>query len=316
MFVIGIDSHKDTLAAYLVDHLGTPVEYRNIPNTPNGHRQLVDWAQTHNAARVAIERSGTYGRPAAVAALAAGLDVREMPPQLTAQVRRRGRTQTKTDQVDALVIARIALRDHTLAPPTFWEDTEDLRVLVTYRRELVEDRTTGANRLHADLGKLRPGYQKNIPRFTTRKSLDQAMKLLWRDTTPRAQVAKQRIRKLRQLDAEIKQLTAEIEELVNQSGTRLRDIHGVGVLVAATILSEVGNPHRYPTKTKSPAFMSPGSPPLAPKGGVRGRAWAAGGDRKSMIPPTAEPPGPLSPRSTTESRRLKRLHSHACRASF
>ena len=260
MFVIGIDSHKDTLAACLVDHLGTPVEYRNISNTPAGHRQLVDWAQTQNAARMAIEGSGTYGRPLGVAAVTAGLDVREVPPQLTAQVRRRGRTQTKTDQVDALVIARIALRDHTLAAPTYWEDTEDLRVLVTYRRELVEDRTAQANRLHADLGKLRPGYHHNIPRLTTRKSLDQAMKLLWRDTTPRAQVAKQRIRRLRQLDAEIKQLTAEIEELVNQSGTRLRDIHGVGVLVAATIIAEVGNPHRYPTKNKF--AMANGTAPL------------------------------------------------------
>ena len=46
------------------------------------------------------------------------------------------------------------------------------------------------------------------------------MKLLWRDTTPHARVAKQRIRRLRQLDPEIKQLTAEIEELVNQTGTR------------------------------------------------------------------------------------------------
>ena len=51
MFVIGIDSHKDTLAACLVDHLGTPLEYRNISNTPAGHRQLVDWAQTQNAAQ-------------------------------------------------------------------------------------------------------------------------------------------------------------------------------------------------------------------------------------------------------------------------
>ena len=265
MFVIGIDSHKDTLAACLVDHLGTPLEYRNISNTPAGHRQLVDWAQTQNAARMAIEGSGTYGRPLGVAAVTAGLDVREVPPQLTAQARRRGRTQTKTDQVDALVIARIALRDHTLAAPTYWEDTEDLRVLVTYRRELVEDRTAQANRLHADLGKLRPGYHHNIPRFTTQKSLDQAMKLLWRDTTPRARVAKQRIRRLRQLDAEIKQLTAEIEELVNQTRTRLRDIHGVGVLVAATIIAEVGNPHRYPTKDKF--AMANGTAPLETSSG-------------------------------------------------
>ena len=120
----------------------------------------------------------------AVAAVGAGLDVREVPPQLTARLCHRGRTQIKTDQVDALVIARIALRDHTLSAPVFWEDTEDLRVLVTYRRELVEDRTAQANRLHADLGMLRPGYHQIIPRFTTRKSLDQAMTLLWRDSTP------------------------------------------------------------------------------------------------------------------------------------
>ena len=171
MLVIGIDSHKDTLSACLVDHLGTALEYRTIANTPAGHRQLVDWAQNCNAARVAVEGSGTFGRPMAVAAVGAGLDVREMPPQLTARLRRRGRTNTKTDQVDALVIARIALRDHTLSAPTFWEDTEDLRVLVTYRRELVEDHTAQANRLHADLGKLRPGYHQIIPRLTTRKAL-------------------------------------------------------------------------------------------------------------------------------------------------
>ena len=265
MLVIGIDSHKDTLSACLVDHLGTPLEYRDIANTPQGHRQLVDWAQTTNVVRVAVEGSGTFGRPAAVAAMAAGLDVREVPPQLTAQVRSRGRTQTKTDQVDALVIARVALRDHNLSAPTHWEDTEDLRVLVTYRRELVEQRTAGANRLHADLGKLRPGYHQTIPRLTTRQSLDQAMKLLWRDTTPHGRVAKQRIRRLRQLDTEIKEVTAEITTLVHQSRTRLLGIHGVGVLVAATIISEVGDPRRYPTKAKF--AMANGTAPLEASSG-------------------------------------------------
>ena len=279
MFVIGIDSHKDTLSACLVDHLGTALEYRTIANTPTGHRQLIDWAHTTNAARVAVEGSGTFGRPAAVAAMAAGLDIREGPPQLTARLRRRGRTQTKTDQVDAWVIARVALRDNTLAPPTFGEDTEDLRVLVSYRRELVEDRTAGANRLHADLGKLRPGYHQNIPRLTTRQSLDQAMKLLWRDTTPHARVAKQRIRRLRQLDTEIKELTTEIAELVTQSGTRLLDLHGVGVLVAATILSEVGNPRRYATKDKF--AMANGTAPIeASSGRVVRHRLNRGGNRQ------------------------------------
>ena len=90
MFVIGIDSHKDTLAACVVDRLGTPLEYRSISNTAAGHRQLVDWAQARDGARVAVEGSGTFGRSVAVAALRAGLDVREAPPQMTAQVRRAG----------------------------------------------------------------------------------------------------------------------------------------------------------------------------------------------------------------------------------
>ena len=265
MLVIGIDSHKDTLSACLVDHLGTALEYRTIDNTPAGHRQLVDWAQTTNATRVAIEGSGTYGRPVAIAALTAGLDVREVPPQLTARLRRRGRTQTKTDQVDALVIARVALADHTLAVPPFWEDTEDLRLTVSYRRELVEDRTAQANRLHADLGKLHPGYHHTIPRLTTRKSLDVAMKLLWRDTTCHGRIAKQRIRRLRQLDTQIKELTTQITQLVAQTGTRLLDIRGVGVLVAATILSEVGNPHRYTTKAKF--AMANGTAPIEASSG-------------------------------------------------
>ena len=279
MLVIGIDSHKDTLSACLVDHLGTALEYRTIPNTPAGHRQLVDWAQTTKAARVAVEGSGTFGRPLAVAAVGAGLDVREVPPQLTARLRRRGRTQTKTDQVDAWVITRVALRDHTLSAPTFWEDTEDLRVLVSYRRELVEHRTAEANRLHAELGKLRPGYHQIIPRFTTRQSLDQAMKLLWRDTTPHGRVAKQRIRRLRQLDTQIKELTAEIAELVTQSGTRLLDIRGVGVLVAATILSEVGDPRRFPTKAKF--AMANGTAPIeASSGRIVRHRLNRGGNRK------------------------------------
>ena len=101
------------------------------------------------------------------------------------------------------MIARIALGDDTLAAPAYWEDTEDLRVLVSYRRELVKDRTAGANRLHADVGKLRPGYQQNIRRLTTHKALKEAMRLLWSDTSPHARVAKQRIRTLRNLDRQI-----------------------------------------------------------------------------------------------------------------
>ena len=262
-----------------MDHLGAPLEYRSIANTPDGHRQLVDWAEARHPVRVAVEGSGTFGRSAAVAALRAGLDVREVPPQMTARLRRRGRTQTKSDQVDALVIAQIALRDDTLAAPTYWEDTEDLRVLVSYRHELVGDRTAQANRLHSDLTRLRPGYQQRIRRLTSRKALDGAMRLLGRDMSPHARIAKERIRTLRDLDRRIRDLTTQIERLVNQSGTSLREVYGVGTLVAATILAEVGNPRRYATKAKF--AMANGTAPLeASSGKVVRHRLNRGGNRR------------------------------------
>ena len=152
-------------------------------------------------------------------------------------------------------------------------------MLVSYRCELVRDRTAQANRLHADLGKLRPGYQQNIRRLTTRKALDRAMRLLWRDMSPHARIAKGRIWTLRELDRRIRDLTTQIEGLVTGSGTSLCEIYGVGTLVAATILAEVGNPRRYATKAKF--AMANGTAPLeASSGRVVRHRLNRGGNRR------------------------------------
>lgn len=58
MAVIGIDSHKDTLAGCLIDDAGTPIEHRELPNTAAGHAELVAWASAAGAERVGIEGSG------------------------------------------------------------------------------------------------------------------------------------------------------------------------------------------------------------------------------------------------------------------
>ena len=99
------------------------------------------WAQAAGAARVAIEGSGNYGRPAALALAAAGIEVVEVPPQMTARARRGRRSAAKTDQVDALLVARIGARDADLPPPRPGGTLEELRCLVNYRRELVRSRT-------------------------------------------------------------------------------------------------------------------------------------------------------------------------------
>ncbi len=163
MIVIGIDSHKDILVCALVDHQGRLVEPRGFANTPKGHNRLVCWTKDTNTDRVAIEGSGNYGRPVALALLEAGIETVEVPPQMTARARRRQRTGTKTDHTDALLIARIGARDHDLPTPPPHGAIEDLRCLVFHRRELVKTRTQGISGLHTDLEQLHSRLPPQTP---------------------------------------------------------------------------------------------------------------------------------------------------------
>ncbi|WP_419923404.1 IS110 family transposase [Candidatus Poriferisodalis sp.] len=116
MTVVGIDTHTDTLAACAADDVGRAVAHRSFENTPQGHAELAGWVHELEAALVAMEGSGNYGRPAAVALAGAGVAVVEVPPNMTAAARRRQRTGTKTDPADALAIARVGLAEPALRP--------------------------------------------------------------------------------------------------------------------------------------------------------------------------------------------------------
>lgn len=307
MRVIGIDSHKDTLAGCLIDDQGRPLEHRTIANTPAGHHDLIDWATAADAGRVGVEGSGNYGRPATLALIAADIEVVEVPPQMTAHARHGQRTNTKNDDVDALLIARIALRDDDLPPPRPDGPVEELRLLVSYRRELVEARNQHVNRLHADLEQIRCGYHHKLTTpLTSLAALTKVSRLLSGDNNTRAVIAKRRVRHIRELTRQIGDLTKEITATVNASDTTLTKIHGVGALVAADIMAEVGDPTRFPTKAKF--AMANGTAPLdASSGrGVRHRLNRGGNRQLNKAIHTAAITQISRP--DTEGRRLYEAH--------
>ena len=243
----GVDSHKDTLAVCLVDQTGRCLHTAVLPNTPAGHRQLAAWLQQHGPiGRVGIEGAANLG--AGVARLLAdrGLDVREVPCALTVRERRRLRRPGKSDPTDALAIARICARDHDLPPARQAGLAEDLKVLSDYRDELLGWRTAEANRLHADLAIVCPGYAQVCRRLTAERSLAAAEQLLADQPLIRAQVARRRIARLRELDREIRALADQLTQLVAASRTRLVDLVGIGPILAARILGEVGDISRFP----------------------------------------------------------------------
>ena len=263
--IIGIDSHKDTLMGCLINQTQRPVSTQSFPNTPQGRARLVAWAHETAAERVAIEGSGHYGRPAALAIQQTGVEVVEIPPQMTSRERKRQRTPTKNDPTDALLIARVAARETDLPTPRPDGVTEDLRLLVQYRRELVETRTREINRLHADLTHLR-GDHPNLPTsLTTTTGAQRVVRVLARSTTTRAQIAKQRARHIRALGHQIQELTPRIVAMFKTTGATLTQIHGIGDLTAAEIIAQVGNPTRYPTKAKF--AMANGTAPIEASSG-------------------------------------------------
>jgi len=199
--------------------------------------------------RVGIEGSGNYGWPAALHLLEHGQTVVEVPPLLTSRERLARPGQGKTDPVDAIAIARITAREAFLPPvrPMIGE-AADLRLLSEYRDQLVTERTALANRVHVDLVWLRPGYHHQLPHLTNRTHLRAALELLAGDESARARVTRSRLERMLDLTCQIADLKREIAALVRATDSQLSGIYGVATIVAGTILGQVGDVRRYPTR--------------------------------------------------------------------
>lgn len=243
MWSIGVDSHKDSLAASAVDQLGLEQAAASFANTPAGHGALRAWLPA-GARRIGIEGSAGFGAGLAQSLLAAGELVLEVPPQLTARERRHARRPGKSDPADALAIARLTAREPRLRVVAAPALSDELKLLVTAREELVAERIRHANQLHADLVVLHPGYGARLPHLRGARQLAIAGRLL-AGAQLRCQLARRRLARLRRLDGEIAELERQITLRVRASRSSLPGLAGVAALIAAALLAESGDVRRF-----------------------------------------------------------------------
>src|SRR6266496_5990224 len=169
---IGVDSHKGSLAAAVVDELGKLIEATEFPNHPKGHDAFLAWVRAQpEDRRIGVEGSLNYGAALTRRLLSCGEDVREVPASLTHAERRKRRSQGKSDLIDAVAIARVVAREEDLPSARRTARLADLKLLVDYRDQLVRARTQVANRAHADLAAIRLGYERAIPKLLTKGQL-------------------------------------------------------------------------------------------------------------------------------------------------
>jgi transposase len=277
---IGVDPSKSSLAVAAVDPLGRVVGTAEFSNDPRGHRGLLRWARERGPDRViGIECSLSYGATLSRLLLRSGEDVREVPTTLTHRQRRRRASQGKSDMVDSVAIARIVASGEVLPSAHRLEVLTDLRALVEYRDQLVRARTQVANRTHADLVNVLPGYERQVPNLRAKAHRTTARSLLRGDRSVRAELGRKRLDELSRLEREIAAMDRRIEATVRKTGTSLTSIPGVGPFIAAKILGEVGDPSRVRSK---PAFavLSGTAPLSASSGQVQRHRLNRGGNRQ------------------------------------
>ena len=93
-----------------IDEAGRKLPERTVGATPEGHLELRRWVERWPERRWAPEDCRHRSRRLETDLLRAGEAVVHVPPKLMAGVRRSGREPGKSDPIDALAVARAALR--------------------------------------------------------------------------------------------------------------------------------------------------------------------------------------------------------------
>jgi transposase len=140
---IGIDVSKAHL-----DVASRPdgLEFR-IPNTPEGIASLVERLKPLGLTLILLEATGGLERPAAVALAEAKLPVRIIEPGRVRHFARSIGQHSKTDAIDARVLAHYAEAVRPEARDLPDQETRNLQALLDRRRQLVAMRVSERNRL-------------------------------------------------------------------------------------------------------------------------------------------------------------------------
>ena len=144
----GVDTHRDTHVAAVVDNAGRVLGTAPFGADPVGYEQMTRWFGTHgHLLRVGVEGTGSYGAGLARYLMAAGIDVVEVNRPNRQLRRQRG---GKTDSVDAEAAARAAASGQATAVPKSGDGpVECIRMLLVARRSATKARTQAANQIHA-----------------------------------------------------------------------------------------------------------------------------------------------------------------------
>lgn len=204
---IGIDVHKDTLEV-CVDQREGPWA---CANDEGGVAALLTTLTALRPTLIVVEASGGYERYLVAEAFAAGLPVVVVNPTRVRRLAEALGIMAKTDAIDASVMARFAERVRPAVREPQSAEQQQLRALVTRRRQLVAMRTAEKNRLSTCPALMRTDIQEHVA---------------W-------------------LESRIEQLEDEIKDMVTHNPSwrertaLVSTVPGIGEVTAATLVADL-----------------------------------------------------------------------------
>jgi transposase len=257
--VVGIDPHKQTLTATVIDPRGGVVASEHFRVSGDGHRALEAWAKQFGAiARWGVEGASGWGRHTAMFLTGRDYDVRDVCANRTAR-NDRARQRGKSDTLDSERIAREVLA-HPLLPKAFKRAGQDqgpderhqlLAIWHNRRQSILKSRQHLVNEAESLLCELPLVLREQLPASKAVRPRLAALAARNRrrrydpPTTLRLRMLDEYRAQIAALDREEKQVVAHLRELVRESGSTLAELCGLDTRSVAELLVEVGDVRRF-----------------------------------------------------------------------
>jgi len=266
--IIGVDPHKGSHTAVSLDEAENPLGELRVRSGANQLEKLVAWAAPWPERVWAVEGAGGIGYLLAQQLVAAGEWVVDVQPKLAARVRLLATGATnKNDPNDAYSVAIAALRSPAPTVVTPEDHAAVMKVWAKRHRDLGRSRTQVACRLHAVLCELVPGgFSGEISAAQAAKTLEE-IEPRNAVQTARHELATAFLDDLRRIDEQMRDTKKRIAAAVVASKTTTTEIFGVGPVVAAIVIGDVGDVSRFASRDHFAAYN--GTAPIEVSSGSR-----------------------------------------------
>jgi transposase len=280
----GVDTHKDTHVAAVVDHLGAVVGTASFPNRSLAYGALLAWMRGHGPlACVGVEGTGSYGAGLARHLRNEGVQVMEV----NRPDRRARRAHGKSDDIDAVAAAQAALAGRHAGVPKAGDGiVESIRMLRIVRRSAMRARTQCANQIHTLVDTAPAELHDTWSQLTLSRLIDIAERLptagdMAQPTTSAPWALAALAGRWRWLDDQITELDHHLDHLVPAAAPNLASLFGVGTDTAGALLVAAGdNPDRLRSEASFAALCGV-SPLPASSGRTLRHRLNRGGNREA-----------------------------------